>query len=737
MPGSNGNGRKNDGITRKDFLDGAAITAAGLAVAAANPGMTGAQAARLAGDPSEPLPPGYYPPSAKGRRFHGQSDRLVSRTMRIDGRPIDDPDEIHSTDGGPGIHRDARDTGEVYDCVIVGAGASGLSSAKFYRDRFGPDSKILLIDPMADFGGHSHRNEWHIPNQAAGGSDVMILRNGGTVNLDSIGTWNEDTGNLMDIPGEYGQPALDLLEFCGVDWEDDSLWEDGGATGIPSTYGLRQMLLFPREDFAGTDYCIPARNQGAFAGLEPSDPAGWQHFLNRTPYSEASRESILRVQTGDEDWLDNAPGAPLTQEQKVEYLANITYKRYLMHHIGVTEEAFQGEYQRGSGSLLGAGGQAVSAGDCWALFRPGFPDALGLPDIEDIVFPGIGRTPQMGAKSTAFPSRDWPDGNISLLRLLVSKLIPQAIDDVEGERPNQITIVEADTDYSQLDRRGRDVRIRLNSYVYRVKPGREPGDSAKVDYIDGDGKARRVRGTHVVMACWNRITAKIVEGLPGQQVEDLCYARKVPLIYGRAGLRNWQAFADAHISSVSPRGTSLFWDSTSLSAGQGFGPPADPSYGPTPADPAAPASLSFTVVPNADDAVPQLYAYETGRQQLLEKSYDELEADVIDVLDRSVNENGGDFDPERDVHTWMLNRWNYGYAHEFTGMFDPSLKGPWEDQPHRRGSVPFRNVSIGNADSQAFAYTHSAIQEGHRAVQDLPDAPSRRIRTRRRMLSAR
>ena len=62
------------------------------------------------------------------------------------------------------------------------------------------------------------------------------------------------------------------------------------------------------------------------------------------------------------------------------------------------------------------------------------------------------------------------------------------------------------------------------------------------------------------MACWNRVTAHVVEGCPREQVEGLCYARKVPLIYGRVGLNNWQAFADAKVASVSPRGTSLFWD---------------------------------------------------------------------------------------------------------------------------------------------------------------------------------
>mgnify|MGYP006184861451 CR=1 FL=1 len=43
---------------------------------------------------------------------------------------------------------------------------------------------------------------------------------------------------------------------------------------------------------------------------------------------------------------------------------------------------------------------------------------LDLGDEEDITFPGIGRTPQMGVMSNSGPSRAWPDGNSSVLRLL-------------------------------------------------------------------------------------------------------------------------------------------------------------------------------------------------------------------------------------------------------------------------------------------------------------------------------
>ena len=261
------------------------------------------------------------------------------------------------------------------------------------------------------------------------------------------------------------------------------------------------------------------------------------------------------------------------------------------------------------------------------------------------------------------------------------------------------------------------MRIRLNSLVYQVKPADRPGDMAKIEYEDTTtGEAYFVHAKHVVMACWNRVTAQIVKGLPQQQVEGLCYARKVPLIYARASLNNWRAFADAKINSISPRGNSMFWDSISLTVGSRFGS----VYGPTPNTPDQPAVLNFQVVPSGHTTPHQLSAYEIGRQELLERSFADLESSLYDTLDRTVNANGGDFQPERDIDEIMINRWNYGYAHEFTSLWDPSLYGPYAEQPQRKGAAPFRNIAIANADSQAFAYFHSAVQEGFRAVQELP-----------------
>ena len=732
---------EKDGITRRDFLDGAAVSAAGLAAAAAFPALTGAEAMAHGHAGDAPLPPGYYPPTFSDPHT-GEPAQVIRRTIKIDGPPPSKPSQIHSTKGGPGIHARVKDTREKYDCVIVGAGASGISAAKWYQDRFGPDKKVLIIDQLPDFGGHSHRNVFHVPNAANGGADVMTLRNGGTVNLDSIGSWGQDAPG--GIPGSYGQHAVDFLNWAGVDFTSATPWQNGGAAGIPASYGLYQRLLFPAAEF-GTDHVIPARNAGPFAGLEPATAAGWAAFLARTPYSAAAQAAIERVQTADEDFLANAPGAPLAQQQKREYLTSITYKQYLVNHAGVNDEAFFGEYWRGSGGLLGAGGQAVSAADCWILGRPGFPDGVGLGDTEDIQLAGIGRTPYQDSRSTGDPSRAWPDGNTSLLRLALSKLIPNAFPNVDvgdgPKRPDQLSIVKAQALYPELDNPRNHVRVRLNSTVFSVEPCKDRKGYSPVDYVlnrvpgtdrhhhhhghhgNGKNEGRRVWARHVVMACWNRVTAHVVDGLPKKQVEGLCYARKVPLIYGRAALNNWQAFADSKVASISPRGTSLFWDSLSVSAGAGFGPTATPGkyYGPTPNQPpSAPAQLSFTVVPNHPDAVPQLFAYSTGQQMLRERTWPELEDSVIDVIDRTVNKEGGDFDPERDIADWKINRWSYGYAHELTSTFDPSLYGPVQGQPQYAGRQPFRNVAIANSDSEAFAYTHSAINEAYRAVQDLP-----------------
>ena len=353
--------------------------------------------------------------------------------MAFDGLP--NPRDVHSTKGGPGIHpRHVRDVDDTYDLVVVGAGASGLAAAKWYQDRFGPDAKILLIDPLPDFGGHSHRNEFHIPDAGNGGADLMLLRNGGTVNLDSIGSWNKP-------PAASGRtspaPTASRRSTCSR------------SAASTSTRSRARPARASRPPSACARCCCSRARTGARTTLVRNKQGSqtWAEFLATTPYSAKAAEGIARaIEDETTDWISLKHG-PKTDQEKKAILARITYKRYLMDYVGLNEEA-TGWFQRNSHGLFAAGIQATQAGDMWALEEDGFT-GLGL---NSDIFPGIGRTAEQDIREDGGPTRAWPDGNTSLLRLLVSKLIPSAIGDVNGARPNQETILVAKADYGQLDR---------------------------------------------------------------------------------------------------------------------------------------------------------------------------------------------------------------------------------------------------------------------------------------------
>src|SRR3954451_19899165 len=101
-------------ITRRDFLNGAALTVAA--------GLT--PVAQIAAQPSR------YPPALTGLRGQHEGSFEAAHALAREGRrfPID------------GLPID-----ETYDLVVVGGGISGLSAAWFYR-RAKPLARILILD---------------------------------------------------------------------------------------------------------------------------------------------------------------------------------------------------------------------------------------------------------------------------------------------------------------------------------------------------------------------------------------------------------------------------------------------------------------------------------------------------------------------------------------------------------------------------------------------------------------
>ena len=139
-------GRK---ITRRDFVNGAAVAVGGSLVGSA----MGSQASLLSAvnDAAGFVPEkdsSYYPPALQGMRGNHDGTYTYAHKLR-DG-------DFWEGEGKP------EATGEKYDLVVVGGGISGLAAAYFFRKRAGPKARILVLDNHDDFGGHAKRNEFRV-----------------------------------------------------------------------------------------------------------------------------------------------------------------------------------------------------------------------------------------------------------------------------------------------------------------------------------------------------------------------------------------------------------------------------------------------------------------------------------------------------------------------------------------------------------------------------------------------
>ncbi|MFF2389045.1 NAD(P)-binding protein [Agromyces sp. NPDC058104] len=622
------------GISRRDLLNGMAVVAGAAALTAVPGGAAHAQAGGGHAAASRPRQTGLV----------GQTDaaRTAGHGATFGGADFGKPKELR----------------EAYDLVVVGGGVSGLAAAHFYRKRFGADARILVVEALADFGGHQHRNEFSVRGRT-------LLSNGGMVNLDSPDTWNA--------------PSLELMDDLGIDFAELA---EGVDTGLYGSMGLTNGYFFPEESF------------GADTFLRRAPGESTASLVSRLPLSQQARDDIMRIETFSDDVL---PG--MSDAEKKQALARMTYREYLQNLVGVGDEALV-YYQKRPHGLWGAGIEAVPAGDCWGVGYPGF-GGLGLSPEP---YPGIGRTPAMTLTTTDEELYYFPDGGATVSRLLVSRLVPQVFGGVQ----TQESIIGASANYALLDHPKSKVRIRLNSMATAVRHRSGTSGPIDVDYVNG-GKAYRVEAKHVVMACWNAVSSYVVDGLPADQVEAMRYGVKVPLVYARVALKNWTAFANAGVSRVTPY--HHFWDSLGLAT------PTDQGGYRSARDPKEPIVVSLSKTPNLPGERITRDQHKAGRRKLLQVTFEDFERDIRDLMQRSLGSAG--FDAKRDIAAITVNRWSHGYAYEYNSIADPSIFGPLDQQPFQAARRRHGNITIANSDAQAFGYTHAAVDEASRAVAEL------------------
>jgi spermidine dehydrogenase len=130
----------DQGITRRDFLNASLLASGGLLLSPVSP-------ADLLAAKTDDDWTGYG-----GIGDYANSNGNTLRVLKA-GHQIRDglferlPDSV-------------IDTGENYDCVIVGGGISGLAAALIFQRQAGEGKSCLVLDNHPIFGGEAKRNEF-------------------------------------------------------------------------------------------------------------------------------------------------------------------------------------------------------------------------------------------------------------------------------------------------------------------------------------------------------------------------------------------------------------------------------------------------------------------------------------------------------------------------------------------------------------------------------------------------
>lgn len=603
------------------------------------------------------LDPLYYPPALTGLRGSHEGSNTHAHSLALE----------ENSDWGP-----TTQLQEEYDLVVVGGGISGLSAAFFYQQEHGKDKKVLILDNHDDFGGHATRNEHTI------GDDTRLIF-GGSQTLVSPHARNETVLKL------YRDIGVDLDRFKTAYDVDFYKRNDLGAV---TYFNKRQ---FGEDKVVNHPFC----NYPWWVEGLPRPKLSHEEAVKQTPLSDKGKQQLLKVLKGGLHALK------MPKEKLRKYISTHSYFDYLQSTLGVDDSAVLEMARTSCSDWAGGGADILTIGEALGCGALGF-DPLAWKDV-------VGEEAyreEVKEHGNIFDPEDqyihhFPDGNATIARLLVKKMIPNV-----GEGDNAEDMILSRFDYSQLDRPSNTVRVRLNSTVVKVKHGSAPNSSSEVfvDYVNGD-KLYQVKGKGVVMACYNMMIPYIVPDLPKEQAAALSRHVKIPLQYTTVGLKNWRAMKETGIGMAMSPGNmhQVVMMDFPVSMG-GY------ECTQTPDDACAIQMISCPTGETVGD--PPVEQFREARYRMLELEFKDYENEIREHLNGMLPQ--GLFEFDRDVKSISVNRWAHGYAYGGSALFDADMP-----EMARKGRQPFGRITIANIDSGLSSYLHVAVNQAWRAVKEL------------------
>jgi spermidine dehydrogenase len=313
-------------ISRRDFVNGTLVAAAGLFL------------------PHRPPGPTWLEDEWTG--YGGVGDY-----SRSNGNTLDVMNAAHAIRDGS-FERSmgsAVDTRETYDLVVVGGGLSGLAAAVFFQKRHG-GGRCLVLENHAIFGGEAKRNEFRVDGHrlfAHQGSAIFLVPQKGGY-----------TDRFYDMIG------MDRRSFDYQQWS-------GPSPELPinhSPYGETRNYGF----YFGSRF---GRSPGSWV----MDP--WTRKLEGAPLSDAAKAELMRYRTVRVD----GPRPTTEGDDVSRQLDRITLEEHLMARHGITRDTVRTFLSPVEGGGYGLGPDALSAYCAYAI-QTQYPDD-GDDALGDQMFP--------------------------------------------------------------------------------------------------------------------------------------------------------------------------------------------------------------------------------------------------------------------------------------------------------------------------------------------------------------